>query len=92
MAVETQEAPVQPEAQVAIDELAAQAQTPEDQAALAAWQTELDTERKAALEAIQNPREVIALPNGVVASAEEVKASQARGEESAVQTTAGRMS
>ncbi|MBA2278821.1 hypothetical protein H0V99_00040 [Candidatus Saccharibacteria bacterium] len=71
-----------PAAQVDIDELRAQATTPEDHVYLNAEQTRLDEERKATLGgATVDAAKLIELSDGSIATEQEVVASRERGEE-----------
>ncbi len=67
-----QRTPETPAAQVAIDELSAEAKTPEEQKILDSWQKELEEERKAFFEGVANATlpELVQLPDGSITTKE----------------------
>lgn len=82
-----------PVIQQTIDELRADAKSPEDHAYLDAEQAKLSEERLKALggEVIETPH-LVQLPDGSTATKQEVEAVQARGEEPSGPYNAGRRS
>jgi len=70
-------------AEVAVDELAAEAKTPEDQALVAQWRQEVAGERAEALASMSKPKEAVVDVAGAVATQHEVEAMQAAGQDMA---------
>ena len=79
------------EHQVVLNDLKAEAQTPEDQAQVKAWQNEISQMRQKAMHQLgTNAVELIQQPDGTIATGQETAHAMANGQEASGLSTAGR--